>query len=339
MLTNHPHQLKKREQQPDHSYQEFDCSRLTVLPICERESDLSIKDILPLSYQGKPSAVFGTIAERVVNAKKKGASVIVMMGAHVLRAGVQRFLIDMMEAGFISCIAINGAGVIHDYEFSQIGATTESVQQYIKDGRFGLWQETGTINEIVSAGARQGMGLGESVGKSIEEGEALFKNISILAAGYRLGIPVTVHVGIGYDIVHQFPGCDGGAYGESSYRDFLRFTHVMESLENGVVMNFGSAVMAPEVYLKSLSMVRNAARSDGRVIRHFSTLVCDLVDLPDNFQTIPDKTEPGYYFRPWKTMLVRTVQDGGQSFYVKGDHRRTIPQLWGALVATGEKDV
>ena len=139
---------------------------------------------------------------------------------------------------------------------------------------------------------------------------------------------MTVHVGIGYDIICQHPNYDGAAFGATSHKDFLRFVHAMETLENGVVMNFGSAVMGPEIYLKALSMVRNRVVSVGSFIQHFTVLVCDLAQLPENYRTEPSKTEPGYYFRPWKTMLVRTVQDGGQSYYVCDNHRNTIPQLW-----------
>jgi len=132
-------------------------------------------------------------------------------------------------------------------------------------------------------------------------------------------------VGIGYDILHEIP--NWAAYGAASYTDFLRFAKVLESLEGGVVMNFGSAVMAPEIFLKALSMVRNVARQ----ICHFTTLVCDLIDLPDNYREEASKDNPYYYFRPWKTMLVRTVADGGESFYVKGRHSETIPALWTAI--------
>jgi len=170
--------------------------------------------------------------------------------------------------------------------------------------------------------------MGEAIGKAIYEGNYLYKEFSLLSAGYRLKIPVTVHIGIGYDIIHEHPNCDGASCGETSYRDFLLFAKVVENLEKGVVMNFGSAIMAPEVFLKALSMARNAAHQRGKVIKHFSALVCDLYRLPGNFTEEPDKSKASYYFRPWKTMLVRTVADGGKSFYVRGKHGDTIPALW-----------
>jgi hypothetical protein len=218
------------------------------------------------------------------------------------------------------------------------GETTESVALYIKDGRFGLWTETGVLNDVVAEGAKLGMGLGESVGREIWEKGYPNRDISVFAAGYRLGIPVTVHVGIGYDIIHHLPNFNGAAYGETSYRDFLRFAHVLESLEGGVLMNFGSSVMAPEVYLKALSMVRNVARQEGRTVSRFTTLVCDLQDLPEDYSGEADKGTAGYYFRPWKTMLVRTVADGGESFYKRMDHRHSFPVLWSALKKIEERE-
>ena len=175
------------------------------------------------------------------------------------------------------------------------------------------------------------MGLGEAVGHAIDKDRFPHREISILAAGYRLNIPVTVHVGIGYDIVYQLPNCSGAAYGATSYTDFLRYASVLESLEDGVVMNFGSAIMAPEVFLKGLSMARNSARQKNKTISSFTTLVCDLTGLPENYREEPARDNPLYYFRPWKTMLIRTVADGGESFYVRGNHSQTIPGLWSAI--------
>lgn len=282
-------------------------------------------------YPSTPRYKFEKIAERMIHAKHSHSSIILMMGGHVIRAGVQKYLIDLMENGFISCLAMNGAGMIHDFEFSLIGATTESVARYIQEGQFGLWKETGQINDYINQGYKTGLGMGEAVGKAIFNGDFPYKNISLLAAGYRLKIPVTVHIGIGYDIIHEHPNCDGAATGATSYRDFLYFTKIVENLEGGVVMDFGSAVMAPEVFLKALSMARNVAHQNGKSIKHFATLVCDLHNLPDDLNKEPSKDDPAYYFRPWKTLLVRTVADGGEGFYVKGKHEETIPALWRAL--------
>lgn len=310
----------------------FDRNRLDLLPLVEREHGLDLDAVLPLEPPAEqPHEHLRLIAKRMVQARDRGAAVVLMMGAHVLRSGVQNYLIDLMENGFISCMATNGAGIIHDFEFSLIGKTTESVSRYIKNGRFGLWKEVGRINDIVTRAAREGLGLGEAIGKAIESGAFPHKDISIFAAGYRLNILLTVHVGIGYDIVCEHPNCDGGAWGTTSYLDFLRFTRALELLEDGVLMNFGSAVMAPEVFLKSLAMVRNAARQTDKKIQKFTTLVCDLQNLPADIHCEPSACSPAYYFRPWKTMLVRTVTDGGEGYYLQAPHAQSIPQLWKAI--------
>jgi hypothetical protein len=237
-----------------------------------------------------------------------------------------------MERGLISHIAMNGAGPIHDWEFALIGATTESVARYIQTGEFGLWQETGRINDAIRAGAQSGLGMGEAVCRAILDGNFPHKDISVLAAAVRLSVPVTVHVGIGYDIIHEHPNCDGAALGQTSYADFLIFTESVTKLEGGVLLSFGSAVMGPEVYLKALSMARNVGRQQGRHIRNFTTGVFDLLELDDDYRKQAPKTDPRYYYRPWKTILVRTVADGGASFYIQGDHRITVPHLHRAAV-------
>jgi len=317
--------------------EEFDLKRLGILPLARRAHDMDASAVLALRPVACRNPSLREAGRRVKLAAERGSAVILMMGAHVLRSGVQRYIIDLMERRLVSCIALNGAGVIHDYELALIGATTESVARYISDGRFGLWRETGRINDIVSAAHRQGLGIGEAVGRAIAGGGFPRRDLSVLAAAWRLGVPATVHVGIGYDIVHEHPNCDGAAWGGASYRDFLKFAAVIERLEGGVVMNFGSAVMAPEVYLKALAMARNVARRRRRRIARFTTLVCDLIRLPDDFRREPARGSAGYYFRPWKTMLVRTVADGGESFYVRGPHARTVPQLWAAAASPQRK--
>jgi hypothetical protein len=238
-----------------------------------------------------------------------------------------------MRRRLIDLVAVNGAGVIHDYELARIGATTESVARYIRTGEFGLWRETGELNDIAAVAARQKLGFGEAVGRYILHEKMPHRDVSICAAGYELGIPVTCHVGIGYDIVHQHPNFDAAAVGEASGRDFLIFARKIESLQGGVLLCFGSAVMGPEVYLKALSMARNVAAQEGRRIDRFTTAVFDLMSLPEDLSATPPKTEPAYYYRPFKTVLVRTVADGGQSFYVRGRHRATVPALHQALIA------
>ncbi|MDA2925164.1 hypothetical protein MYX65_11045, partial [Acidobacteria bacterium AH-259-L09] len=293
-------------------YPQFDRSRLVLKPLSERKHDLDLTVILSLDTDveplgGEAMKQLDVVGQRIVAARERNASIILMMGAHVLRAGVQRYLIDLLGHGLITHIALNGGGVIHDYEFALIGATTESVARYIRTGEFGLWQETGYLNDIAVKAAQEGMGLGEAIGREIAEGDFPYKDISILAAAYRLGVPATAHIGVGYDIIHEHPNADGAALGAASYTDFLVMAKTVENLEKGVVLNFGTAVMGPEVFLKTLSMARNVAREENRQISHFTTLVCDLLPLGDDVSGEPLKSEPDYYFRPWKTLLVRTV--------------------------------
>jgi len=335
------------------SFPAFDRSRLKTKPLGERAHDLDLSSILTLD-SGPPRfehTAIRMIATRMATAygtrnAKAGTdhrspitvhpppSTILMMGAHVIRAGVSRFIIDLMERGLITHVAMNGAGPIHDWEFAQIGATTESVARYIQTGEFGLWRETGRMNDAIATGARDGLGMGEALGREIVEvrpHDFPHADVSILAAGYRLRVPVTVHVGIGYDIIHEHPNADGAVLGATSYQDFLIFTESVSRLEGGVMLSFGSAVMSPEVYLKALAMARNVAHQEGRRIANFTTAVFDLVPLPDETRHEAAKTNPQYYFRPWKTILARTVADGGESFYVQGDHRETMPALYHAV--------
>ncbi len=316
------------------AFKEFDRARLRLKPLDERRHELDLSMVISLD-QAVPvrphdAETFRTIANRIRLARKKGAPVVLMIGAHVLRSGVQRFLFDLIERGMITSIAMNGACAIHDYEFARIGATTESVAKYIRDGQFGMWKETGFINSIVAEGAARGLGFGEAVGKAIADGAFPHADMSLLARCYRADVLASVHVGLGYDIIHQHPDFDPAATGEVSYRDFLRFARVIEGLENGVVMNFGTAVMGPEIFLKALSMARNVASSEGRRISRFTSLVCDLHDI-ENCRKEPPREDPRYYFRPWKTLLARTVAGDGESYYVQGRHDETIPALWRAV--------
>ncbi len=315
-------------------YPIFDRGRLTLRPLDERNHDMDVGYLLglddPLPDFADPS--LPVLAERLLAARERGAARLLMMGAHVIKMGVSRFVIELMRKGVLTHIALNGAGAIHDYELARIGATTESVARYIRSGEFGLWQETGQLNEWAREAADLDLGFGENVGRRIAESDYPHKDVSILAAAYELSIPVTLHVGIGYDIIHEHPNCDGGALGKASYRDFLIYTNTVEQLEGGVMLNFGSAIMGPEVYLKALAMARNVAHPQGRSICHFTTAVFDLVPIQGNYHKELPKTDPGYYFRPHKTILVRTVADGGESFYICGDHRAALPALARAVL-------
>ena len=315
----------------------FDRSRLRIKPLDQRQHDLSHTsllelDELPDELNQPTKQDLAKIGQRMAAAQERQAPVLMLMGAHVLRAGVQRQLIDLMERGLVTHVGMNGAGPIHDYEFARIGATSESVARYIRTGEFGLWRETAEINDIVRQGAADGLGMGEAIGRAILHSDFPHKDISVLAAGARLEVPITVHVGIGYDIIHEHPNFDPEAFGKASYRDFLTVCDTVERLEGGVFLCFGSAVMGPEVYLKALAMARNVAHQENRQICHFTTAAFDLIPIQGDFRTEAPKSNPQYYYRPWKTVLVRSVADGGESFYVCGDHRQTLPWLRRAAI-------
>ena len=315
-------------------FEMFDRSQLNLLPLDARVHDLDIGVMQPAVFDnGWRHPAIDILADRIRTAKACGADVTMMLGGHVIRSGVAPSMIAMMESGYITHFAMNGAAAIHDFEFAMIGATTESVAKYISEGQFGLWRETGLYNDAVNEGVRDGLGFGEALGRYIETHDFPFKQYSLLAAGYRNQVPATVHVSIGCDIVHEHPNADGAKLGEATYRDFLIYTKQIERLEHGVFMDFGSAVTGPEVYLKALAMCRNVAHQRGERIGHFTTAVFDLLDLEGkDVQETPPKSDPRYYFRPWKTIMARTVADGGESHYIQGKHGDTVPALAWALL-------
>lgn len=310
-------------------YPVFDRSRLTLRPLAERTHDY---DIATLAHLSDPLPEYDdprltVLAERIAATRRRGSAVILMMGAHLIKYGLSRYIIDLLRGGAISCVGVNGACAIHDYELALIGATSESVARYIRQGEFGLWRETGRLNDLARLAADEGLGLGEAIGRAIWGERLPHREVSILGQAYGLGVPVTVHVGIGNDIVHEHPNCDGAAWGAASYTDFLVLAEQVRRLEGGVLLNVGTAVMGPEVYLKALSMARNVERQDGREIRHLTTAVFDLQPLGEDLAHEPGKDDARYYFRPYKTILVRTVADGGESLYFQAPHQHTIPVL------------
>ncbi|MBI2481928.1 MAG: hypothetical protein HYV60_25755, partial [Planctomycetia bacterium] len=296
-------------------YPLFDRKLIELKSLAERGHDLAATDCLPLDARFEPyqNREFSELIDRIVQARRNVRPVILMMGGHPIKLGLSRFLIDLIERGLVTHLATNGAGIIHDFELSLGGGTSEDVPKWIKRGQFGLWNETGALNDIIVEAASRGEGLGEAVGRTIEEDRFPRRDLSIAAAGWRAGVPVTSHVSVGSDIIHAHANCDGAALGRASYTDFLIFARTIQQLEGGVFLNVGSAVTGPEVYLKALSMARNVARQAGQQICDFTTAVFDLVQLPENYREgPPTKDHHQYYYRPWKTILVRTVADGGQ---------------------------
>ncbi len=316
-------------------YPLFDRSRIDLGSLDERGHDLVAAGCLALQAPPEPfeHGELDALVERILAARRGGRPVILMMGAHPIKLGLSRYFVDLIHRDVVTHLATNGAGLIHDFELATFGGTSEDVARWIREGRFGLWKETSRLNELAIQAAKRGDGLGEHVGQTIEAENPPHRELSLAAAAWRTSVPMTVHVGIGSDIVHAHPNFDGASWGKASETDFLMFARSVEDLEGGVFLNLGTAVTGPEVYLKALSMARNVARKQERSISRFTTAVFDLVGLPDNWREgPPDKQHPQYYYRPWKTILIRTIADGGESYYLCGDHRQTVPTLWDKLV-------
>ena len=248
-------------------------------------------------------------------ARSKRKPILMGLGAHVIKVGLSPVLIRLMEDGWVGGIALNGAGIIHDFEIAYCGRTSEDVAVQIRAGKFGMARETGErLNAAIRQGARKGVGLGAAVGGMIAGSRLPFKNFSLLAAAYELGIPASVHVAIGTDTIHFHPGCSGAALGRTSLADFFLFCSVLEKLEGGgVYINIGSAVVLPEVFLKALSFVRNR----GIRLEHFSTAVFDFL----------------HHYRPEQNVVRRAVGKKGRGFYFVGHHEIMIPLLAAALAA------
>lgn len=322
-------------------FEKFDRSKLKILPLSERISDIDLSIIMDLDKSvGFENPNIDKLVNDIINARKKDAAVILMYGAHVIRSGCAKFLIKLMENGYVTHFATNGAGAIHDFEFAFAGVTCESVAKYISEGQFGLWHESGIINDALKEGYALGLGAGESIGRYIHENNFPNRDISVLAAAYKNQIPATVHIGIGNDIIHEHLNCDGKVLGETSYTDFLIYAESVNKLQHGVFMNFGSAVTGPEVYLKCLAMARNVAKQENREIFDITTAVFDLLPIEgDDYASTPPKSDPKYYFRPWKTILARTVADGGKSYYIQGLHEQTLPTLSNKLSKNYKKSL
>lgn len=313
----------------------FDRSRIRLESLQLRGSDLRAEHCLPLAPPAAPydHVEFPQLVQSIRRARDQNRPVVLMMGAHPIKLGLSRFLIDLVNSGYITHLAMNGAALVHDFELALCGETSEDVARWIAVGQFGLWRETSRLNDVIAQAGAEQQGLATAVGQAIEAQQFTYRSLSLVAAAVRHGIPATCHVTIGADILHAMPNCDAAAVGVTSYQDFLSFADSVERLQDGVYLNLGSAVTGPEVFLKALSMARNVARQHGQTIQGFTTAVFDLVPLPDSFREgPPDKQHPLYYFRPWKTLLCRTVAGGGSSYYFCGDHRVTVPTLWSALV-------
>ena len=307
-------------------YDEFDLSGIKTYPLRSRQSKVSLAqfatpykkgsgvDGLLKSLPGLLAAQdFKDVAAAIAAAKREGKAVIWGLGAHVLKTGLSPVLVDLMERGFVSAIATNGAGIIHDFEIALSGGTSEDVDAALGPGTFGMAEETGTqLNRAINEGVAQGLGLGQSVAKFLDSIKPSFAQISVAATAWRLQIPITVHVALGTDIIHMHPQASGAAIGEGSLRDFRYFVSAVSRLERGVYLNCGSAVVLPEVFLKAVAI----ARHDGRSLDGLTTVNLDFLRQ----------------YRPLTNVVARPTAGSGKGYALTGHHELLIPLLAAALV-------
>ena len=276
---------------------------------------------------------FDELTDRIAQARRNGRPVIWSMGAHVVKNRLSRYIIALMKMGIITHIAANGATSIHDFELAYLGGTSEDVPTAIEDGSFGMWEQTGAwMNEAIALGAEQNIGYGEALGKYIDERPERFPNREdcILWNAYRLDIPATYHIALGTDIIHQHPTCDMEKIGKCSGIDFKKMANSVAQLDGGVFLNFGSSVIGPEVFLKTLSIARNL----GYPTFHITTANFDLINLGD-YRCKIGYEDPNYYYRPRKNIVNRPTCKGGMGWHFTGDHQITIPTLYDKLKERG----
>ncbi|MDP3766179.1 MAG: hypothetical protein Q8R04_06720 [Nanoarchaeota archaeon] len=288
----------------------LDFNKIKTISIKQRKNKVKLSDLIKPENSEifLDSKDFNELVEKVINAHKNKKQIILMMGAHVIKTGMSLLIIDLMKKGVIKHVAMNGAGPIHDFELALIGETSEYVEQTIEDGTFGMIEETGSmLNEAIKEGAENNFGMGYSIGKKINDLNLPNKEYSILYNAYKLNVPVTVHVAIGTDIIHQHPSCDGAAIGKTSYQDFKIFAESVSKLEDGVVLNVGCAVLLPEIFLKALTIARNL----GYKVEKLTAANLDMID----------------HYRPRENVVTRPTSLGGKGFVIIERHEKTIPTL------------
>lgn len=313
-------------------YEEFDLSGITTYPLKSRKSKARAEQFARPYIPGTgiggfldslPSILaaeeFRAVVSALGDARRSDRGIVWGLGAHVVKTGLSPLLIDLMERGFVSALATNGAGIIHDFEIALVGATSEDVEQALGTGHFGMADETGRLlNAAINEGVASGLGIGQSVGRYLCERHPQHERVSLAAAAWRLGVPLTVHIALGTDIIHMHPDADGGALGEGSLRDFRYFASNIARLAHGVYLNCGSAVILPEVFLKAVSLARNRGAS----LEGLTTVTLDFARL----------------YRPQVNVVSRpTAGTTGQGHYLVGHHEIMIPLLAAALIEESQK--
>ncbi len=308
-------------------HREADLSRLAVGAVADRPTKVSVAEfarpLVPAAARAVIDALprqlaaesLRAVIQRTVAARTAGRPVVVMCGGHVIKVGVTPCLIELIDRGLVTHLALNGAAALHDVEIARSGRTSEDVESHLHQGTFGMVDETGDfMNSVMLEGARRGEGLGECWGRALVESQAPHAGVSLLAAAWRHGLPATVHVAIGTDTIHHHPACDGRALGDTTLRDFRIFAATLAEARGAVVLNFGSAVLLPEVFLKALSVARN--------------LGADLSGLTTaNFDQIQ-------HYRPRVNVVERpTASPGSQGYSITGHHEIVIPLFAGGLLS------
>jgi hypothetical protein len=308
-------------------YEEFDLSGVRTYPLASRASKARVEDFArPVARGGTFKAWFDSlpailgaqdlrrVVQAMVAARARAGGIVWGLGAHVIKTGVSPVVIDLMQRGWVSAVAMNGAGIIHDFEIALSGATSEDVDESLGPGRFGMAEETALLlNEAIRRGADSGQGLGQAVAAFLADRRPPHAECSLAAAAHRLGIPITVHVAIGTDITHMHPAASGAAIGEASLRDFRYFTSCIGRLNGGVYLNCGSAVVLPEVFLKAVALVRN----QGIPLDGLTTVNIDFLRM----------------YRPQTNVVTRPVAGtSGTGISLVGHHEVLIPLLAAALI-------
>jgi hypothetical protein len=308
-------------------YEEFDLSGVRTYPLASRKSKARAEDFAkPFARGGSFSSWFDSlpailgakdlhrVVQAIGHAHTRGAGIVWGIGAHVIKTGVSPVLIDLMTRGYVSALAMNGAGIIHDFEIALSGATSEDVDETLGPGRFGMAEETGTqLNEILSTASAKNQGIGQAVGAALSQVKPPHADRSLAVAAHRLGIPLTVHVAVGTDIIHMHPKASGAAIGDASLRDFRYFTSCVARLTGGVYLNCGSAVVMPEVFLKAVALVRN----QGIALEGLTTVDIDFVRM----------------YRPQTNVVRRPVAGtNGVGISLVGHHEVLIPLIAAGLI-------
>ncbi len=312
-----------------YDFQPIDLSQLSTYPLDARHSKVTVKDFArPLNNdEAKAASALLTslpnilavqslraVADAIINAQANHKAIIWGAGGHVIKTGLAPVLIDLMQRGFVTAIALNGSGVIHDFEIALIGSTSEDVDEALGQGAFGMAEETGRmLNDAIKRGARNDIGFGEAVGRMLSELQPPFAGYSLLHEAYRNKVPVTVHATIGADIIHLHPKADGASIGQTSHRDFRLLTSLVKELDGGgVYLNLGSAVTLPEIFLKAVTVVRNL----GVPLQNFTTANFDFIQ----------------HYRPNTNVVKRPVANGaGKGYSITGHHELMIPLLAAAI--------